>query len=317
MTPKVKLFFVFMAVSAVVSVFSFFDIFSGVRSAKLDDAAKSLLPVEDDADQDGLSNTDESYWNTDFQNSDSDGDGFLDGEEVASGFDPREPSSHELGDRLEDTVFGSVKTIQAGDFEETNFTDKTMNLLIGGLAAGDLKREADSGKKEAALSVLAASTIEDFYKSFPVLTPELNIVNDSPENQNKYLTSLAEIIKRDLINSPQKLDLTQNPFFQSNFFKPRAEHFRSSRDSASSLTIPINWVETHKKIIDILNRFYLNHMAIANYDEDSVKAIVAFNDIENLNNEVRDILKEIQEKIKSNQLTPSDVVFEILNDLYK
>src|SRR3989344_7095974 len=107
MTPKVKVFFVFLAVMAVFSVFSFFDVFRGVRSANLYDPPKPLtLDISKDADQDGLSNQDESYWNTDFQNPDSDGDGFLDGEEVASGFDPRESSSNELGDNLQDTVFG-------------------------------------------------------------------------------------------------------------------------------------------------------------------------------------------------------------------
>src|SRR3989344_7048947 len=137
MAPKVKVFFVFLAVTAVFSVFSFFDVFRGVRSANIYESPEPLpLDISEDADQDGLSDQDESYWNTDFQNPDSDGDGFLDGEEVASGFDPREPSSHELGDRLEDTVFGSVKTVKAGDFMDVNLTDSANNLLLAGFGGG-------------------------------------------------------------------------------------------------------------------------------------------------------------------------------------
>ena len=47
--------------------------------------------MDQDADKDGLTNREESTWNTDFENPDSDGDGFLDGEEVASGHDPLKP----------------------------------------------------------------------------------------------------------------------------------------------------------------------------------------------------------------------------------
>jgi len=45
--------------------------------------------LEDDFDQDGLENWEEFLWKTDPLNPDSDGDGTSDGEEVASGRDPR------------------------------------------------------------------------------------------------------------------------------------------------------------------------------------------------------------------------------------
>lgn len=317
MNSKVKLFFVFLAVLAVISVFSFFDILGGVRSANFNQAAKPLPSTEKDADHDGLADTEESYWNTDFQNPDTDGDGFLDGEEVSSGFDPREPSNHKDGDSLEDTVFGTVKTVEAGDFEEINFTDTVGQNILGGIAAGDLKRDADPDTKATALAILADSTVEDFYKSLPVFTPSFNIVDSSDKNQLIYLKALAIIIQNNLIDTPQKLDLTQNPFTQSDFFLPRSEHFRISRDSASQLNVPQNWVDIHNKVLTLLNLFYLNHLAIGNYSEDSIKAVIAFNAIENMNNEVRDILKQIQERIKINGLNPEDTVFKILGELYK
>src|SRR3989344_3574578 len=197
MAPKVKVFFVFLAVTAVFSVFSFFDIFRGVRSALIYDSPKPLpLGIDVDADQDGLSNQDESYWNTDFQNPDSDGDGFLDGEEVASGFDPREPSSHELGDRLEDTVFGSVKAVKAGDFTDLNLTDSANNLLLAGLAVGDLTKTSPDATYETGINAVAFSTIDNFYQSLPIVdSTTFKITSDSQENQLAYLKSLARIDK--------------------------------------------------------------------------------------------------------------------------
>src|SRR3989344_5755807 len=111
MTKQVKVFLVFLAVLAIVSVFSFFDVFTGVRSARLQDSIAPLLPIEKDHDQDGLPDADESYWGTNFEDSDTDDDGFLDGEEVISGFDPREPIDHPLGDSLASTVYGSPKEL--------------------------------------------------------------------------------------------------------------------------------------------------------------------------------------------------------------
>src|SRR3989344_2416114 len=318
MAPKVKVFFVFLAVTAVFSVFSFFDIFRGVRSALIYDSPKPLpLGIDVDADQDGLSNQDESYWNTDFENPDSDGDGFLDGEEVASGFDPREPSSHEVGDRLEDTVFGSVKTVKAGDFMDVNLTDDASNLLMAGLAGGDPTKKTDDTTNENGINAVAFSTIDNFYKSLPVIdSGTLKITNDSKENQTKYLESLAQIIQDNLLNLSEKLDYEQNPFDQNKFFLTKGERFRLSMEGAFLLDIPKNWVETHKKMLDLLNWFALDYTAIGHYNEDSVKAIVAFNDIDKLNSMTKDILKEVQSNLQSNDLQPKNLVFKVMQSLY-
>lgn len=45
-----------------------------------------------DDDNDGLSNNDEVFWGTDLKNPDTDGDGYLDGEEVAADHDPTIPA---------------------------------------------------------------------------------------------------------------------------------------------------------------------------------------------------------------------------------
>jgi len=316
MTPKVKVFFVFLALLAIFSVFSFFDVFRGVRSAKLYESPDSLpLGIESDADQDGLSNQDESYWNTDFQNPDSDGDGFLDGEEVASGFDPREASSHELGDRLQDTVFGSVRMVEAGDFEKVNLTDDASNLLVAGIAAGDLTRTSDDKAYETGINAVAFSTIDNFYKSLPTIDPTLSIISDSEENQNKYLESLAQIIQDNLLNFPYTLNYNKNPFEQSAFFLARGESLRLSLENTSRLEVPKNWAETHIKVLDLLGRFSLNYNAIGHYDDDSIKAIIAFNDIDNLNSLTQDLLEEIQGIIQANNLDPGNLVFKIMNTL--
>ena len=111
MPNKIKLFLTFLAVTAIVSVSSFFDVLGGVRSAFIGETIQPLvIDLIQDADNDGLSDTEESYWNTDFQNPDTDGDGFLDGEEAASRHDPKVPGPY---DKLADL----------------NLTQKTANII--------------------------------------------------------------------------------------------------------------------------------------------------------------------------------------------
>lgn len=49
-----------------------------------------------DNDQDGLNNSEELVWGTDASNPDTDGDGYLDGEEVAANHDPKKPAPDDL-----------------------------------------------------------------------------------------------------------------------------------------------------------------------------------------------------------------------------
>lgn len=66
--------------------------------------------IEVDQDNDGLSDGYELSLKTDIRNSDSDGDGYLDGEEFKSGYNPASLESHKLAKRIEiDTVNQKLK----------------------------------------------------------------------------------------------------------------------------------------------------------------------------------------------------------------
>ena len=49
-----------------------------------------------DTDGDGLTDHEESYWNTDPNNPDTDGDGYTDQEEVSNGYNPTGEGKLEL-----------------------------------------------------------------------------------------------------------------------------------------------------------------------------------------------------------------------------
>ncbi len=319
MNSKVKLFFIFLAVMAVVSVFSFFDVFGGARSAKLTDTTKPLLPVEEDLDQDGLANADESYWNTDSENPDTDGDGYLDGEEVASGFDPKTPNSTDGGDNLKDILGWSPQPVDvtSADF---NLTDNFTGLVAGGIAAGDLMPNTDPTKKDEAINYLSLAIIDDFYKTQNFQPPSIKTIDDSNENQVQYLNSLSKTIKDDLISlSPTAptLNLGVSSTDQKEYFTNKSQQFNLSFNKVAGLEVPKDWLEIHKNILSILHRFSLDYQFIAFYETDPMKAITALNEIVNLNMETQTLLNQIQFKIETNKLTLSDDIYQVLNLIYK
>lgn len=325
MTKQVKLFFIFIAVMAVISVFSFFDVFTGVRSASFFESTKPLPPLKDDADGDGLTDSEESYWNTDFLNPDTDGDGFLDGEEVASGYDPRVPSS--VNDQLAHTVFGTPPPIDEPDLASIirepglaslNITEETLTLLAGAINSGDLTRNASQATKDNAIGALSFSVINNFNKlqdSIPL--PTITIIDASKENQVKYLNGLAEIIKDNLLNFPQQFDFASNIDKQIPYFSAKSKQFRSSLDTASALPVPANWVEVHKNILNFLGRLSLTYGQIANYETDVLGAAAALREIATLSLESKSLLKSIQTKISSENIILDDDFYQILDLLYK
>ena len=314
MNKQIKLFLIFLAVSAVVSVFSFFDVFGGARSVQLHDPPEPLkLDISIDVDQDGLSDSDESYWNTDFQNPDSDGDGFLDGEEVASGYDPREPSSHELGDSLRDTVYGAPKEITP-DF---NITEDIAAMMFTGAYAGDLRRDADPEKFKNGINALSFSVIDNFYKTQTLPSVTTVIVDDSLENQTAYVETVAQIVKSDLLDLPQKLNLGAGITNQLSFFAMKSGQFKVSYEKIAALSVPKDWQNIHTNIINFLYRSYLNYLYISGYEADMLKATVALADLSGLNTELPTLLRAIQTKITENNLSIDNSLYQIMNLLYK
>lgn len=102
-----------------------------------------------DSDQDGLTNDEEQLYGTDPQNADTDGDGYSDGAEVRSGYDPLKPSP---GDK----IFTAKDAGATGDTPSTKET----------LAASTTKTEAGvGGSDEDNLTTQVSQQIADILKS--------------------------------------------------------------------------------------------------------------------------------------------------------
>jgi hypothetical protein len=144
MSGKLKGLFAVLGLSALAALVFVVSLAGGDSSPRQRQVAAIAAPVTD-TDADGLADSEENYWKTDFRNPDSDGDGFKDGEEVLSGHNPAKAGPDDALNRYK------------------NVTEQAGALLAGALAAGDLN--PNDPDYQAAIEHLAKRAIEQFQEN--------------------------------------------------------------------------------------------------------------------------------------------------------
>lgn len=140
-----------------------------------------------DTDQDGLSNDEEKLYHTDPNKADTDGDGYSDGTEIKSGYDPLKPAP---GDRImvdKDTSSHSSNIISQNntDSNKTNLTKEVSKQVAAKL------KESSLTKQDISLEDLKNTVQQTVNNSITVDTlPEVDVKSIKIKKQ-KY-TSLSE-----------------------------------------------------------------------------------------------------------------------------
>ena len=259
---------------------------------------------DEDSDHDGLTDTQETVWNTDPFNPDSDGDGFKDGEEVASGHDPLKPGPDDL--------------IPQGG---SNITDQVSTLVVSGLSAGNIDNN-NSDQSNQALADISYSTILDAAKALDssnIQTAKPLAASDTKDAQEKYVNALGLIIQEDLwaplVNEPR---VSAQKFAEFNsgdkqlisddqiYFNTKAAYYKNVLDEVASIPVPPSWLDVHGQIMDSLKQLIISHQSLAQTDSDPIKSTAALNNLTSLYQNVRPMLSTIVQRVKENNLTPPD-----------
>ncbi len=298
MQNKIKLSLIFLVLIALFSVFTFFSSLGNkIPPSLTGNLGDSLLPqVEEDADHDGLTNREESYWNTDFQNPDTDGDGFLDGEEVSSGHNPLKPGPD---DKL----------------SPLNLTDKIKTLVVGGLYSEDLK--PDNQQFESSINNLSAVIVDDFYQSLPLQNPQIILINNSKESQEFYLKNTVQIIKQLLLTPSNDIGPRTTGDQYIVLLSGLKNNFKDAYQNLVQMSVPESWQEIHYDLLDIINRSMMDYESLGSYQSDPYRAYIALEDIKNMDGNVKNLLKLVNSNINQNHLILDDNFFKLLNQLYK
>lgn len=235
-------------------------------------ADDTKLTLFEDFDRDGLSNAEEESLGTDPKEADSDGDGYSDGVELESGYDPLVAAP---GDRLIEEENITIKSI---DSNTTNVTQKISEDVVEFLADAQEEGKTDITPEELS-EVVAKSVDEEVeFVELPIIDPEeINIKEQDYENtSNKkereredaitYFTTISYIF---ISNFPQGFferssesfaaEVMQNltNFSTSSltdyaFFEDIAENAMSAEKQMDDVDVPEDLLEIHMEGLQLL-----------------------------------------------------------------
>lgn len=141
-----------------------------------------------DADQDGLTNEEEQLYGTDPQKADTDGDGYSDGAEVRSGYDPLKPSP---GDKIVPTTKETTQASQTTTSLTTSFPEEPSGR--GGSNEDNLTEQVS----QQIADILKDSSGDTTDTSATIQTMQENI-QSLLDGKNIGSTSLPEIDENDI-----------------------------------------------------------------------------------------------------------------------
>lgn len=274
MTNKIKTVFAVLAISAGLSAYEALDSFRQSAFVALHSAPSGPtvnLPAPDnDADHDGLSNHDESYWETDFKNADTDGDGFKDGEEVASGHDPTVPGPNDV----------------LGGSRPQNITQKVNGLVLAGLVEGSL--DSESPNQDKSLDMVVDEIFRQSQVNSYTSPSELTIVADTDENNKAYAQTVGPLLtsstEEDFNNFLDFLKFVQTDEFNNSPAGPVSNQFfdritgtiNSQTAKLESLPVPKAWENRHRAVVSALKDLEGNYRLYRSVASDPFQGIISF-----------------------------------------
>ena len=250
---------------------------------------KKIASFDTDLDNDGLSDLEESFYKTDFRDPDTDGDGYLDGEELASGYDPRIPAP--------DDVKPGVISKAASDI---NLTKRLAGRLYASVDQGEINIDNlemnDLAIMDDTLDSIAYNTtlesIPVFYTDNVDESEIIILYEPTSEDIQGYTNELFLIINDQLlpkfIYQIYRLEELIMTFDEQEYaFRNEAQYYLPQIEGAInellSLRVPKIWIPHHMNVIGILRNFESAYAALEVSDNDMMKAIVAAQKIAELN----------------------------------
>ena len=286
-----------------------FLVYLGLKNLKIEldlkpGQANINAPLENDADwdDDGLSNREESYWNTDPNNPDTDGDGYLDGEEVASGHDPLIPAPNDL-----------LPT-------DENLTMKMSQLALAGLVEGSLK--SDNPNYEQSLNDLTDVIADDAVSSFEIDLSkiELRTIGANKFSQQNYIEEFSRTYEKfletfikqmlaleDNLNNIGAYGMAYGGVAKS--FTGSAHQYQEIYDELLKIGVPKNWESNHLGVIKLVGELRQASQFVVSGPNDPIKAAVGLNKIVQLWEILPKITEAYSEKLKTLDLRAGETIF--------
>jgi len=284
-----------------------FNYLSYVKAA--DETKKQTCDTAIDTDCDELTNTEEKLYATNPNNSDSDGDGYSDGAEVKSGYDPLKPAP---GDRIVEAVKSSSESISQNTPADSSVTDNFIQNFQQFISSKDgeaISVEDINNFTNTELSgKIVTTTIETLpevdksqIKILPQTYSELSAEKRKEQIQIDAVQYLYEVAYLLGTNAPKPI-LSQDDFnaFKSDFENRLAdltdqnnlEYFSDLGNrldvfsiQINNLTVPESMLELHIKFTRIVKGFLaLQGNSSSTNNDDPMEKIILLTTTQNLIN---------------------------------
>lgn len=309
LVPAVLLFGIFIGGVAVLQT-------KGTGASILTAGKKILFPIaaepDADPDNDGLKNWEEELHKTDPRNPDTDEDGYVDGEEVASGYDPTVKAP---GDALEGTDSSAPRPLPK------NLTTHLSQLLTEKIAAGEfdpaqgdaLDAAGDPSipyNQDVLNEVLYQIGVRaKAYFTLPEIADADLRISSTPTTYQEigiYIVAMSSALEPD----DAVKDLSTNEVIvikEAVETKDTAlvELLRSSYQKAveriKGVTVPKDFVQLHKQQLLILMQFEKIMAAVADFQNDPATASAAVEIYPQTVDMLEQFSSDLEAKIKSYQ----------------
>ena len=272
--------------------------------------------IIDDLDRDGLAGWEENLHKTDPNNPDTDEDGYLDGEEVASGFDPTKKAPD---DRLIDSA--ASENPQLTRPEPGNLTQMLAYILKSQMLFDDplsfdsqnisspeqALNQAVDQKVIEALKKASVGFLSEFIPDFE--ESQLKISDNSPEAIKNYLGQIRDEIGmldscQNIDNIKDDIDIITEAIDTKDFEQVNCmalsylQSYRVIKDTIA----PPSWLSFHKKALTLFWGFSKIYQTIPQFETDPLKGLVALEKFGETNDEFIELLEEMRSLLENNPI---------------
>ncbi|NTW13635.1 MAG: hypothetical protein HGA31_01230 [Candidatus Moranbacteria bacterium] len=295
---------------------------------------KANANIVEDSDQDGLTNAEEQLYGTDATNPDTDGDGYTDGVEVRSGYNPMKKApgdkittdsaqtatedgrqvGENLTQQMSSKIAGIVQNAEVKDDGTASVSLDELNSLSEEIAAG--------GQDNIVLPDVDVSTIKTKKESYTKLSDK-DRKEKVKEDITEYMTVIAYIFAN---NSPQTVKTTNDLQSVSDTVVKNAtsaltvgnlsqidalaENGNKILEQVKDVEVPETMLDTHVKALKLaMYASELHDKAPATTDEDPIQSIKTLSYTQGLLNVASSFAIDVQKKLADEGISEIPIEF--------
>jgi len=308
LVPTVLLFGIFIGAVVVLQT-------KGIGAQVLTEGKKLFYDCKSDqnadCDSDGLENWQEAVYHTDPNNPDTDGDGYLDGEEVASGYDPTIPAPNDalpgtdpsaprplpknLTTQLADIL---TQKVSAGEFDPSSLNtidpnDPTVpynsQVLDDALAQIATRVQTDYALPAVKDSDILIAPSVTTYQDVVSYVNDMSVAVRASDEVNALNLSETDIIKDAVTNqNTQNIALVLSSY-------------QAALARAEKIVVPKDFIDIHKKQLALLMLQEKIFDALKNMQSDPLNADAALETYPSVTDMYKQLSDDLNAKIQSYQ----------------